>query len=55
VNRLKQVLGILGLTAALAGIALENRWLVWLAIGLLGASIVLRMMLSSRARRNEEP
>ena len=40
----KQALGLLGLIVALAGIALNNRLLIWVAIGLLGASIVARMM-----------
>ena len=47
----KQALGLLGLIVALAGIALNNRILIWVAIGLLGASIVARMILASRARR----
>jgi hypothetical protein len=54
-SQVKQVLGILGLIAALAGIALQNRWLVWLAIGLLGASIVLRMIISASARKDTDP
>ena len=53
-SRAKLVLGLLGLIAALAGIALDNRILVWVAIGLLGASIVARMITSGRARRAEE-
>lgn len=51
----KQVLGILGLMVAIAGIALGYRWLVWVAIGLLGASIVLRMAIAAKARRSEKP
>ncbi len=54
-SQLKQVLGILGLMAAMAGIALQHRWLVWTAIGLLGASMVIRMILGAKARRDEEP
>jgi hypothetical protein len=54
VNQAKQVLGLLGLIAALAGIALNNRILVWVAIGLLGASIVARMIVASHARRSEQ-
>lgn len=53
-TRAKQVLGLLGLLAALAGIALDNRILIWVAIGLLGASIVARMIAAGRARRAEE-
>ena len=50
-TRLKQVLGILGMIAGVAGIALQNRSLVWIAIGFLGASIVARMLVSVRERR----
>ena len=53
-SRAKQVLGLLGLMAALAGIALNNRILIWVAIGLLGASIVARMVAAGQARRAEE-
>jgi membrane protein implicated in regulation of membrane protease activity len=38
----KAWLGGAGLVAGLAGIALEIRWLVWVAIGLLGVAFVLR-------------
>jgi hypothetical protein len=51
VSRLKQVLGLLGMLAGVAGIALQNRSLVWIAIGFLGASIVARMLVSMRERR----
>ena len=50
-SRLKQVLGLLGMLAGVAGIALQNRSLVWIAIGFLGASIVARMLVSARERR----
>jgi hypothetical protein len=53
VTRLKQVLGVLGLLAALAGIALNNRPIIWVAIGLLGASILLRAVIGARERRAE--
>ena len=54
-NTIKQAVGILGLLVAVAGIALDYRWLVWVAIGLLGLSVILRMVISARARRSEEP
>jgi len=54
VSRAKQVLGLLGLIAALGGIALNNRILIWVAIGLLGASIATRMIAASHARRSEQ-
>ena len=34
--------GGLGLAAGLAGMAFERRWLVWLAVSLLGAAFLLR-------------
>ena len=56
-SQLKQVFGVLGLIVALAGIALGNQVLVWVAIGLLGVSIVLRMLIAERTRKaeREEP
>lgn len=54
-NRVKPVLGVLGLIAALVGIALQSRWMVWAAIGLLGASIAVRAILSSKSQRDPEP
>jgi hypothetical protein len=53
VIQLKQAAGVLGLIAALAGIALGNTIVVWVAIGLLGVSIVLRILISAKARREE--
>ena len=54
-TRFKQAVGILGLLVAVAGVALGYQWMVWIAIGLLGLSIVLRLVISARARRSEEP
>jgi hypothetical protein len=54
VSQVKQLLGVLGLLVAVAGVALGYRWMVWVAIGLLGASIVLRMIVAAKARRSEE-
>lgn len=52
-SRLKLVLGLAGLLAALAGIALETPAVVWAAIGLLGASAMIRAVIAIRARRAE--
>ena len=54
-SQVKQAFGILGLMAALAGIALQSQWLVWLAIGFLGVSIVLRMIISAGERKDSDP
>jgi len=54
VTRLKQAFGILGLLVAVAGVALGYQWMVWIAIGLLGLSIVFRMIAAAKARRAEE-
>ena len=48
--QLKQVAGILGLIVALAGIVLENRLVIWVAMGLLGLSILLRILIRRRNR-----
>ena len=37
-------LGGLGLVVGLAGMALEIRWLVWVAVGLLAAAFLLRFV-----------
>jgi hypothetical protein len=55
VSQLKQVLGVLGLMVALAGVALGYQWLVWIAIALLGLSLALRIALNARSRRTESP
>lgn len=47
----RQLLGLLGLLVALAGIATGNRVVVWVAIGLLGASVLLRVIATIMARR----
>lgn len=41
---IKAVLGTLGLAAGLAGMALDVRWLVWAAVGLLGSAFLLRFV-----------
>ena len=50
-NRLKQVFGIAGMLVALAGFALKSRPLIWAAIGLLGLSILFRIL--ARASQRE--
>ena len=38
----KAWLGGIGLAAGLIGIAIERRWLVWMAVGLLSGAFLLR-------------
>jgi predicted phage tail protein len=49
----RQAVGLLGLLAALAGIATNNAIVVWVAIGLLGASVLLRAVATILARKRE--
>lgn len=53
-TRARQALGLLGLMAALAGIATDNKAVVWVAIGLLGASVLMRAVTAILARRREQ-
>ena len=50
-SQVKQALGLVGLLAAIAGVALESRLGVWVAIGVLAASAVIRLVGAVRARR----
>jgi hypothetical protein len=50
----KAWLGGAGLVAGLAGIASERRWLVWIAIGLLGTAVLLRIAERARWTRGPE-
>ena len=52
-SQVKQALGLVGLLAAIAGVALESRLVVWVAIGVLAASAVIRVVGAVRARRAE--
>ncbi len=47
-NRVKQYLGLLGILVAVAGVALESRWVVWGAVGMLAASVVIRLIAGRR-------
>lgn len=51
--QLRQAVGLLGLLVALAGIATGSTVVVWVAIGLLGASVLLRALATLLARRRE--
>ena len=50
-SQLKQALGLVGLLAAIAGVALESRLVVWVAIGILAVSVLIRAVASIRSRR----
>jgi len=52
-DQLRQALGLVGLLVAIAGIALESRLVVWVAIGVLAASAIIRLVLAVRTRRAE--
>ena len=47
-NRAKLFIALLGFLLAIGGIALDNRYLVWAAMALLGASLALRLFLRKR-------
>jgi hypothetical protein len=51
--RLKQALGLAGILVGLGGIGLDNRVVVWVAIGMLGASVVIRIALAVVERRRQ--
>jgi hypothetical protein len=48
---LKAWLGAVGLGVGLVGIAIDRRWLVWMAVGLLSVAFLLRF----GERRSPEP
>lgn len=45
---IRQYLGLAGILLALAGMALENRYLIWAAMAVLALSILLRVVRSLR-------
>ena len=51
--RLKSWAFGVGLTAAILGMALEQRWLVWVAVGLLAVAFLLRFF--TRPPGTDEP
>jgi hypothetical protein len=50
----RQAVGLLGMLVALAGIATGSTVVVWVAIGLLGASVLMRAVTAILARRRED-
>ncbi len=53
-TRLRLTLSIAGLSAGFMGAIQRNRYLVWIAIALLAASVVLRLV-EARSRRADGP
>jgi hypothetical protein len=51
--RLRLVLVLAGLVFAIAGIATDNRIITWVAIGLLGLSLLIRLFLKKRPENQE--
>lgn len=51
--RLKRVLGITGILVGVLGIGLESSVVIWVAIGLLGASVLIRIALAVHERRRQ--
>jgi len=52
---LRQILGVGGIVLALAAVALESRAAWWLAVTVLGLSILVRLIQSVQARRRAVP
>ena len=50
----RAALGAVGLVVGVTGIALEQRWLVWVAVGLLGTAVIIRLI-ERRRRRAAAP
>jgi len=53
--RLRLGLGVAGILLALAGIGFDSRTIVWAAIGLLGLSVLLRVLQRFRSGHGEPP
>ena len=53
-SHVKLALAIIGLILSVAGLMLENRLVVWLAMGLLATSLALRLIASRRQRADQE-
>ncbi len=53
-NGLRLVFAIAGLVFAVAGIATGDQRIIWVAIGLLGASFLIRLVTRRRARERPE-
>jgi hypothetical protein len=52
-KRARLALSLTGFLIAVVGIARNDRYLVWIAIGLLGASLAVRLVQKRQQRRDE--
>lgn len=52
-EKVRLVLALAGMIFLIAGIATNNRWIVWGAIALLGASFVVRLRLRKKGSASE--
>ncbi len=50
----KAAAAFLGMALAVAGVVLDNRIIVWVAIGVLGVAMVLRFVAARAARPRDE-
>lgn len=50
----RQLVGVLGIVIAVAGIAMNSRVLIWVAIGVLLAAVLWRLVASWRARKHRD-
>jgi hypothetical protein len=53
VNPFRLFTALMGFLAAVLGIARDDRTLVWIAIGLLGSSLAMRILQKVLARRQD--
>lgn len=53
VTRLRLVFALAGLVFALVGMATDNRIVIWVAIGLLGVALLLRLFIKKHEDKSE--
>lgn len=54
-QHLRLTLSLTGMLLAVAGVALDERLLIWAAIGVLGMSVVVRLIMGRRSRTSSPP
>lgn len=55
IQRLKLYFAILGFVLAAAGVLLDDRRVIWLAMGVLLLALILRLWLDRRSSRSNNP